>query len=520
MLKVFAPILLLLLSVNAVWAQSNKWGDQHNGTYANPILPGDFQASDVIRVHSDYYYIAATNQLSPGILILTSKDLVNWTIVGHAVDDITQISAKYNYDKMQTGSGGINAGCISYHDGKFYIYFTDADEGVFMTSAEKITGPWKPAVPVLKGKGWDTPSVLWDDDKQLYMAVANDADGYKAHLFKISNNGEQVLPGFDNVIHQGKASEANKLYKIKSYYYHFYNEVSTEGRVPFIERSKNITGPYTERRQLMHKADHEPNRGSLVETEKGGWYFIAQNSQPRWDGYETNLLPVTWINDWPTIGTVSKDGIGEMSLTGQMPLNDPNVQPIQTTDDFGNKTLSAQWEWFCQPDNAKWNLTERPGFIRLYAHKPLQPGGVSKTPNVLTQRVLRQTQNIATVKFDIAHMTDGQIAALSLFGKTSGMISVIQNGNSRRVYFNAGGKTMQGTQDIDIDNIWLRAIWNANGLTRFYCSTDGVNYDPFGEPYAITNFSNNMGAKIGIYTSNESPDNGYIDVDWFHYGVN
>src|SRR4051812_6790347 len=101
MFKAFYLGLLLLVCVNTISAQATKWGDQHNGTYANPILPGDFHDTDVIRVGPDYYYISATNELSPGMLIMSSKDLVNWKIVGHAVDDITQISPKYNHDKMQ-----------------------------------------------------------------------------------------------------------------------------------------------------------------------------------------------------------------------------------------------------------------------------------------------------------------------------------------------------------------------------------------------------------------------------------
>lgn len=519
MLKAFYAILLLLISVNMVSAQTTKWGDQHNGTYANPILPGDFHDTDVIRVGSDYYYISATNELSPGMLIMTSKDLVNWKIVGHAVEDITQISPKYNYDKMQGAGRGIWAGAIRYHDNKFFIYFTDPDEGVFMTSAPKITGPWKPLTQLLKAAGWDDPCPFWDDNGQAYLVITNFADSYKIHLFKMSTDGDSLSMQPDNTIHQGKGSEANKLYKVKNYYYHFYSEVTPEGRMPFMERATNIGGPYLERHQLIHKADHEPNQGGLVQTEKGDWYFVTHHGKARWDGREASLLPVTWVNDWPIWGTVGKDGIGEMLWTGKKPNSDPHPDPIQTSDDFSGKTLSPQWEWYFQPNADKWSLTERPGYLRLYSSKMLQPGVITKTPGVLTQRPLRQEQNIATVKFDIAHMTDGQIAAMSLFGKTAGTLGVAQSGSSRRLYFSAAGKTQQG-QEIDIANVWLRAIWDANGLTHFFFSTDGVNYDPFGEPYNITNFNNNLAAKIGIYTANDTDDAGFIDVDWFHYGVN
>jgi beta-xylosidase len=520
MLKTFYAILILLISAATVSAQATKWGDQHNGTYANPILPGDFHDTDVIRVGPDYYYISATNELSPGMLIMSSKDLVNWKIVGHAVSDLTQISPKYNYDKMQGASRGIWAGAIRYHDNKFFIYFTDPDEGIFMTSADKIAGPWKPLTQLMKAAGWDDPCPLWDDNGQAYLVTSNFADNYKIHLFKMSADGEHLNTESDVIIHQSKGSEANKLYKIKNYYYHFYSEVTPEGRMPFIARATNIAGPYTERKQLIHKADHEPNQGGLIQTDKGAWYFVTHHGQARWDGREVSLLPVIWVNDWPVLGTVGKDGIGEMVWAGRKPSSDPYAVAIQTSDDFnGGKILSPQWEWYFQSNDDKWSLTERPGYLRLYSLKALQPGIITKTRNVLTQRTLRQEQNIATVKFDIAHMIDGQTTGFSLFGKTTGTLGVEQSGNSRKIYFNAAGKTKQG-QEIDIANVWLRAIWDANGLAKFYYSTDGVNYDPFGDPYQITNFGNILGAKIGIFTSNDVEDGGFVDVDWFHYGVN
>ena len=52
-------IILALISVNhlAVADVGNRdaWGDQGDGTFKNPILPGDFSDPDVIRVGGDYY---------------------------------------------------------------------------------------------------------------------------------------------------------------------------------------------------------------------------------------------------------------------------------------------------------------------------------------------------------------------------------------------------------------------------------------------------------------------------------
>jgi hypothetical protein len=70
------------------WGDWPKWGDQGDGTYNNPVLPSDYSDIDCIRVGSDYYAVSSTFQFSPGFVILHSKDLVNWSILGHVVPDI------------------------------------------------------------------------------------------------------------------------------------------------------------------------------------------------------------------------------------------------------------------------------------------------------------------------------------------------------------------------------------------------------------------------------------------------
>ena len=73
-----------------------------------------------------------------------SKDLVNWTILGHAVSDLTQIGPDLNWDRMNRYGRGVWAGSIRYHAGKFWIYFNTPDEGFFMTTATNPAGPWEP----------------------------------------------------------------------------------------------------------------------------------------------------------------------------------------------------------------------------------------------------------------------------------------------------------------------------------------------------------------------------------------
>jgi beta-xylosidase len=136
-------------------------------------MPGDFSDLDAIRVGGDYYAISSTMQYSAGMAIVYSKDLVNWTMIGHVVPDLTLIDAELNWNKMNRPGRGIWAGAIRYHAKKFWVYFGTPDQGIFMSTAVVPTGPWTPAKRVLAGAGWDDPCPFWDDDGQAYLVTTN-----------------------------------------------------------------------------------------------------------------------------------------------------------------------------------------------------------------------------------------------------------------------------------------------------------------------------------------------------------
>ncbi|MFC9062635.1 family 43 glycosylhydrolase, partial [Streptomyces sp. NPDC057074] len=55
-------------------------------TYTNPVLNADWSDPDVVRVGDDFYLTASSFGRVPGLPLLHSRDLVNWTLVGHALD--------------------------------------------------------------------------------------------------------------------------------------------------------------------------------------------------------------------------------------------------------------------------------------------------------------------------------------------------------------------------------------------------------------------------------------------------
>jgi beta-xylosidase len=80
---------------------------QSDGTYLNPILPADFQNTDVLRVGKHYYYISATKAMSPGMAVLMSDDMLDWKIIGHVIPDISQFSPRFLYPRIEGASGRV-----------------------------------------------------------------------------------------------------------------------------------------------------------------------------------------------------------------------------------------------------------------------------------------------------------------------------------------------------------------------------------------------------------------------------
>jgi len=520
--------LLLFAETKIISQTSAKWGDQGDGTYNNPILPGDYSDLDAIRVGSDFYAISSTMQFSPGMVVLHSKDLVNWEIAGHVVEDLTRISPELNWDRMNRYGRGVWAGSIRYYNGKFRVYFGTPDEGFFMSTATDPAGPWEPLHQIWKVSGWDDCCPFLDDDGQMYFIATNfsldpkNNKKYNIHLFRMTPDGRQIIMESDSIIYQSTGSEANKLYKINGIFYHYFSEVKSEGRVVMMGRSKNIYGPY-EIKQLNHvnkSKDREPNQGGLIKLESGDWWFLTHHgSTGNWEGRVASLLPITWVNGWPIIGDVGTDMIGNMVWSSRMPIKNNTKFFIQTDDEFSGKALSVQWEWNYQPRADKWSLIDNPGFVRLYAFIPLptDKNGINflSVGNTLTQRSMKTDSCEAMIKVELAGMSDGQFAGLCHFAGTYSAFGVrLKEGVLRLVYDNNGQETEGKT--ITSSTIYLKSCWGINGNSQYSFSTDGRIFETFGKPYKLT-WGKYRGDRIGIFCYNSTEEKGYVDVDWFHY---
>ena len=145
--------------------------DQGDGTYRNPILYADYSDPDVVRVGDDFYLVASSFNCTPGLPILHSKDLVNWTLINHALKNLPDL----RYADVQAGCG-VWAPAIRFHAGKYWILFPTPDEGIYVTTASHPGDEWSAPQLVQAGRGLIDPCPFWDDDGRAYVFYSSEGN--------------------------------------------------------------------------------------------------------------------------------------------------------------------------------------------------------------------------------------------------------------------------------------------------------------------------------------------------------
>lgn len=502
--------------------------------YRNPILYADYSDPDVIRDGRTYYLVASSFHFSPGIPILKSTDLVHWKIVGHV---LAKLPFAPEYDMVPPFTltdavpypvgpglrygGGVWAPTIRKHGGLFYVYWPTPQEGIFMATAKRPEGPWSAPIAVISGAGLEDPCPFWDDDGKAYLIHSRVGAG-PLILHAMSPDGTKVLDDGEIIVEDAKnlpTLEGPKLYKRQGWYYIFAPIGGVEGGSQVVLRARNIRGPYESRVALERGTSdvQGPHQGGYVETPSGEGWFIHFNSTGAF-GRIDYLEPVAWRDDWPIIGVPIPGGTAGQPVA-ESPMPDTGAAPsndrLQDSDEFDAPKLGPQWEWNHNPDDARWSLAARPGFLRLIAG-PAE--NLVTARNTLTQ-ILQGPQMQATARFDISHLAEGQRAGLAMLGIRPSWIGVVRKGSQTLVTFSSAGIETQGVITT-AGTIDLRVEVTADQLARFTYSLDGDDsFQPLGEPARLW-FSWWKGARPALFTYVKAPPDtaatgGTLDIDWF-----
>ncbi|MEK6281946.1 MAG: glycoside hydrolase 43 family protein [Acidobacteriota bacterium] len=510
---------------------SKAWvSDNNDGTYKNPIIHADYSDPDVIRVGEDFYMTASSFNVSPGLPILHSKDLVNWRVISHALPRQPPYEV---FAKPQHGNG-VWAPAIRFHDGEFYIYYPDPDYGIYLVKAKHPSGPWSQPLLIKEAKGWIDPCPLWDTDGNAYLvsAMAASRSGIKSILIvsrlsadgtKMLGDGVMVFDGHD----KHPTVEGPKLYKRSGYYYIFAPAGGVETGWQLVLRSKSIYGPYEERIVLAQgKTEiNGPHQGAWVETQHGESWFIHFQDKGAF-GRVVHLQPMKWTNDWPVMGQdPDGDGSGEPVLV----FKKPNVGMMHSvltptdSDEFNGNSLGLQWQWHANPGPNWFFPAGGLGFLRLF-NVPLPEGHKNywDVPNLLLQK-FPAPEFTATTKVTFTARTDDEETGLIVMGLDYAYLSVKKKPGglfiSQTIVKNADAGE-RGKESVGIsltsNTFYLRVRVAKNAVSNFSYSVDGKSFSSVGESFNARK-GKWIGAKLGIFAtrSGKTRETGYVDFDWF-----
>jgi len=523
------PILIFCLPLILTADEHNVWQpDNGDGTYTNPIIFADYSDPDVIRVGDDFFLTASSFNCVPGLPILHSKDLVNWTIINHAIQYFDDPA----FDIPQHGNG-VWAPSIRFHDGKYYIYWGDPDRGIFMVNTDDPYKEWSKPVLVKKAYGNIDACPLWDDDGKVYLvhAFAHSRAGVNSLLQINELNAEGTgIVDKGTIVFDGHKSyptiEGPKLYKRNGYYYIFAPAGGVATGWQTVLRSKSIYGPYEDKIVLEQGSTeiNGPHQGGWVTLESGeDWFIHFQEKQPY--GRIVHLNPVHWADDWPSMGVdYDGKGIGEPVTTYKKPDVGKTypLQVPQTSDEFDSEKLGLQWQWQANYKEGWYSLKSHPGYLRLYpVYYALENKNKWWMPNILLQKFPAE-KFTSTVKFNL-NFRDNEKSALIIMGLDYALIQVAKSDGKIKIsQIECSNAEKEGSEKINGSvlesdgEIILRVLVEKGGVCRFSYSKNGKTFSEIGKPFQARE-GKWIGAKIGIlsFSNQKGNQNSYTDVDWF-----
>ena len=553
MRRILIALFVLCSSLATTFAQS--WtADNGNGTYTNPLFYDEFSDPDILRVGDDYYLAGTTMHTVPGLVILHSKDLVNWENISYCFDrfDFDDDAFSLKNHKEIYGQG-VWAPAIRYANGQFYVFTNINGKGLQCYTSKDIRGPWKHHN--MQGRIYDL-SVLFDDDGKIYAI-----HGYgevKCTELKADMSGP-IEETERTIIPEGNAvGEGHHMYKINGMYYLISTDYKPNGRT-LCSRSKSIWGPYEtititadetfgyhaasltqvpegEQYRIGHdgtkfgipEVDKDAtactniHQGGIVEDQSGQWWALLMMDFHS-IGRTVTLAPITWKDGWPMLGL--EGNLGRAPRTWFKPnvsrSEESEVRseitphaPYVRSENFNSKALGRVWQWNHNPDDTKWSLKK--GRLRLQSMPAEQ---LMWARNTLTQRVIGP-QSIATVELYTKGMKDGDVAGMGNINVPCSWIGIVKEGKqlTLRRFEQADNDTIDVPVAITDGKLYLRMVGDYDHDRAYYeFSLDGKTYQQVGDEmklsYQLISF---QGSRHALFAFNKNGKNGgYAEFDNF-----
>jgi beta-xylosidase len=516
---------ILVLTALATIVFDNVVYSQETETAKNPIIFADVPDMSIIRVGSSYYMSSTTMHMSPGVPIMKSTDLVNWKLISYAYDTLADMDELNLANGKSTYGRGSWASCIRYYNGVFYVStFAQTTGKTYIFTTRNIEkGPWR---EVSFKPSYHDHSIFFDDDGRIYMIYGVG----RLRILELNENLTDIKPGTERVLIEnatkpsgkgdGLQAEGSQLFKINGRYYLFNISWPRGGmRTVIIHRADKITGPWEGRMALQ---DLGVAQGGLVDMVDGNWFAYLFRDYGA-VGRIPYLVPVTWIDGWPVLGSS-----GKVPEKLNLPANKSLIPGIVASDDF-NRTkkepvLPLIWQWNHNPDNSLWSLKERKGFLRLRTGRLDTSFLLAR--NSLTQRTIGPLCS-GSVSLDVSNMKDGDFAGLGLLQKNYGLAGVKVIGKRKAIVMintSTGKDEEVVTIPLSQNTVFLKAecvFMDKKDIANFFFSLDGTNWLALGNPlkmaYTIPQF---IGYRFALFNYATKETGGFADFDYFHITEN
>jgi len=509
--------------------------------FYNPILQGCYPDPSITRKGDDYYLVTSTFAMFPGVPIFHSKDLVNWTQIGHVLDRKSQLKVQ------DTGiSAGIYAPSIKYNaNNETFYMITTQFAGDINNMVVKTKDPFQgwSEVYKLKFNGID-PSLFFDDNGKAYV-VHNDAPDrgkelYNGHrvikIWEYDVENDQVIAGTDKIIVDGGVDisrkpiwiEAPHIYKKNGIYYLMCAEGGTgDWHSEVIFTSENPMGPYVPapNNPILSQRYLNSNRANkvdwaghadLVEGTDGKHYGVFLAIRPNEKGLvntgrETFILPVDWSGKYP----VFENGLVPMEPKLKMPKGVENKTGTEGffpngnftfTDNFTAPKLDYRWIGMRGPredfiTTSKNGLNIKPFAVSIKAVAPV---------SALFQR--QQHQHFtATTTMKFTPKSENELAGLTCY-QSERFNYVFGITKKDKDFYILLEKTEKGqskiiaSAKIDVKMPVQLQVTAKGDEYKFNYSVDGVNFTNLGGIVSGDILSTNVaggftGSLIGLYAT-------------------
>lgn len=484
--------------------------DHDSVVISNPLIWADVPDNDYICVGKDYYMVSTTMHLSPGCPVMHSRDMKHWEIVSYVFDQLHEGSDNDLVGGNVYGKGQW-AASLKYHKGLFYVFFGTGRRS-YLYSAKDAKGPW--TLVHAFDKYYHDAAFFFDDDDKAYLVYGSG----KQHIKQFNSD----LSGFDDAkvdkdittLNDGCLLEGSHMYKHDGYYYITQIWWPRGGeRTEVCWRSHNIAGPYEHKVILsdnMGYPGHGIAQGGIFQASNGEWYgFLFQDHEAV--GRIPYLAPCRWVDGWPMLGDT--EGKVPQHFTVKHIKEQPLNNDIVTSDEFSEDKLKLQWQWNHNPENTKWSLNERKGWLRLHTVAPVKD--IFEARNTISQRTFGP-ESSASICLDVSKMKEGDHAGISTYCSEPGTIEVVSTEKGKVIRMTDREKTVAEIP-FEGSEVYFKADCDfKTDNAKFYYSLNGTEYKQLGNAFhMVYNLKHFMGNRFSIFNYATKQTGGYVDIDYF-----